>query len=421
MHDSTSRPTRRLPSRDELRAYLLSFDLFQKLGRPEEGEEYVRQHVDRFIKTFEFLPEMAEGAEVLELGAAPYYMTVMLKKYLHCSVTPANSFDDYGMPAGKDLEDRVSSAAFGETHTFRYRTFNIERDPFPFADASFDLVLCCEILEHLVMDPSHLLREMHRVLKPHGYAFFSTPNVLSLDYLRRLAGGRNVYGAYSGYGVYGRHNREYTPSELADLLREHHFEPTIYVEDVYPHDRLHRWLTRWGRLRGRRDNLFAAGKAYGQAVQLYPSWLYSQPWGRPRVLRDAIVMGDGETLQLGPGWHGFEEWPPGIRWTRREASAFLRAPGPSHTTLKMRASGGSRRASGEIALNGGPPQPFTIEAGEPKEISFRLPEALAPDEKESLEIRFTIPQPFVPSAAGASGDDRELGVAVERLWLSEGL
>jgi len=409
---------RRLPSREEAARYLLSFDLFRQIGRPEEGEEYVRQHLERLIRTLEFLPELGEGAEVLELGASPYFMTVLLKKHFRWSVTPANYFEDYGAPAGPEAESRISSEAFGETHTFRYKTFNIERDPFPYADASFDLVLCCEILEHLVMDPSHLLGEMHRVLKPGGYAFFSTPNVLNLEYVRRLLGGRNVFGSYSGYGVYGRHNREYTPGELAGLLREHHFEPAVHLADVYPHDRWHGWLTRWGKLSNRRDNLFAVGKAYGQTVQQYPGWLYAHQWGRPRVLRDAIVMGQGETLQLGRGWHNFEDWPPGIRWTGREAEAFLRAPTAAESALKLRAFGGPRGASGEIVLNGGPAQPFALAPDGPWEVSVPLPPSLAADAPGRLEIRLTVAHPFVPSAEGAGTDNRELGIAVERLWLS---
>ena len=406
-----------LPSRDEIREYLLSFDLFEKLGRPEEGRQYVGLHLDRLIRSVELMPVLEGGARVLELGASPYFMTLLIERYLGYAVTPANFFADYGAAAGETFEDRVSSARFGESHTFRYQTFNIERDPFPFADASFDLVLCCEILEHLAMDPSHTLREMHRVLKPGGHVFFSTPNVLSLEYVRRLLRGRNIYNPYSGYGVYGRHNREYTSEELAGLLREHHFEPIVHVEDVYPHDRWHRWLTR-GRFRNRRDNLFAVGKAYGEAVRRYPAWLYSQQWGRPKVARDSITMGDGDVLQLGAGGHDLEDWPPSIRWTGREAVAYLSAPGPGHTALKMRAWGGPQGTLGRVVFRDRagqeayPTEAFSLEGGGPWEIAVPLPAGLGGG--ELLEVRLVVDRPFVPGPE----DRRELGVAGERLWWS---
>jgi SAM-dependent methyltransferase len=43
-------------------------------------------------------------------------------------------------------------------------------------DASFDLVLCTQVLEH-ARDPAQALREIARVLRPRGYAFVTTHGV----------------------------------------------------------------------------------------------------------------------------------------------------------------------------------------------------------------------------------------------------
>jgi len=45
----------------------------------------------------------------------------------------------------------------------------------PFADASFDIVICCDVLEH-VNDLERVLKEIARVLKPGGYFFYDTIN-----------------------------------------------------------------------------------------------------------------------------------------------------------------------------------------------------------------------------------------------------
>lgn len=54
-----------------------------------------------------------------------------------------------------------------------------------FADHSFDLVISCETIEH-VPDALAALREMHRVSKPGGQLFLTTPNYLNLMGLYEL-------------------------------------------------------------------------------------------------------------------------------------------------------------------------------------------------------------------------------------------
>jgi SAM-dependent methyltransferase len=43
-------------------------------------------------------------------------------------------------------------------------------------DASFDLVMCTQVLEHC-MNPWAAVRAIHRTLKPSGYAIVSAPHV----------------------------------------------------------------------------------------------------------------------------------------------------------------------------------------------------------------------------------------------------
>jgi SAM-dependent methyltransferase len=81
-----------------------------------------------------------------------------------------------------------------------------------------DVVLFCEMLEHLLMNPLATLREIHRVLKPGGTLVLTTPNVARLGNVLLMVAGANIYDPYSGFGPYGRHNREYTRHELHRLL-----------------------------------------------------------------------------------------------------------------------------------------------------------------------------------------------------------
>ena len=60
----------------------------------------------------------------------------------------------------------------------RFRVADMTR-PLPWPDASFDLILCVEGIEHLE-DAFAFLREMRRLIKPGGILIVTTPNILSL-------------------------------------------------------------------------------------------------------------------------------------------------------------------------------------------------------------------------------------------------
>ena len=81
----------------------------------------------------------------------------------------------------------------------KYHHFNIENAPFTFNDASFDILVFCEIVEYLLMDPAKVLREIKRGLKPDGQLILATPNVSSLENIARMLSGINIHDLYSGF------------------------------------------------------------------------------------------------------------------------------------------------------------------------------------------------------------------------------
>lgn len=68
-------------------------------------------------------------------------------------------------------------------------------DKLPFTDASFDLVTCTEVIEHLE-HYRETIREMHRVLKPGGVLVVTTPNILNLKSRIRFL----FFGFYNLFG-----------------------------------------------------------------------------------------------------------------------------------------------------------------------------------------------------------------------------
>jgi SAM-dependent methyltransferase len=95
----------------------------------------------------------------------------------------------------------------------------ISREPvaLPYADASFDAVLSCGVLEH-VRDPDASLDELARVLGPGGTLYvYKLPNRLS--YLEWVARRMGLYH----HGV-APDDRLYTPATARALLERHGYE-----------------------------------------------------------------------------------------------------------------------------------------------------------------------------------------------------
>lgn len=58
-------------------------------------------------------------------------------------------------------------------------------DQLPFEDNTFDVVLCTEVLEHVV-DPNRVVRELMRVAKPGARVVVSIPNEAIIDRAKRM-------------------------------------------------------------------------------------------------------------------------------------------------------------------------------------------------------------------------------------------
>jgi SAM-dependent methyltransferase len=182
---------------------------------PGHMDAYLEDSIWRFLYTWSIV--RADTGRCLELGANPYFTTYLLDSHTELQLTFANYYGQRG-----DTTETVSFVPPGGGDRVELKRpallFNIEEDEFPFEDNSFDVVLFCEMLEHLLMDPVAALRQIHRVLRPHGVLVLTTPNVSRLDNAVAMVNGVNIYDPYSGYGPYGRHNREYNRHELHHLL-----------------------------------------------------------------------------------------------------------------------------------------------------------------------------------------------------------
>ncbi len=252
------------------------------------------------------------GPRVLELGGAPYFFSALMARHFAAHLTavnvPAASWPGEPSPV---TSGRVRLRVPDDDSATRaldvdVAVFNMEKDPFPFPDEAFDVVLCMEVLEHLGYSPSHMLGEVHRVLRPQGVLLITVPNLLTIK--RTISHFFNVpmEFPYSGYGIYGRHQREYAPGEVRRLLEANNYQiAALQTANVWP---VHRGsvikaagnvvlnaVTRLPLpgLAAKREYILCAARPHGDAVASYPKWLYKHrrmfpdpPPGVRKVLPD---------------------------------------------------------------------------------------------------------------------------------------
>jgi SAM-dependent methyltransferase len=261
----------------EIKDFVWSIDL-----PTDEAREYLRHHLHRIARTLTLVPKPFATRRVLELGA---YM--QMTPALQCVLGYEEVRGAYYGELGRTDEKRLTA---GGREVFRCLVdhFDAEKDIYPYPEGQYDAVLACEIFEHLLHDPMHMLLEIRRVLVDGGKLILTTPNCASYSTVANIL---LCIGHPQLHAMYANplrpdaekdipHVREYTPQELAEVVKCAGFEVEyLFTEKIEGYNSdlfIKAVLQRNGystALRGEQTYVVARKVADAQITR-YPFWLY---------------------------------------------------------------------------------------------------------------------------------------------------
>lgn len=256
-------------------------EALRSLPVPDAGARaYLNKHIPRLARTLALVPPPGPTGRVLELGC---YMQITPLLQRLCGYREVRG-GYYGEPGKTDQKTMLFPD--GEFQCF-VDHFNAERDPFPYPDGHFDLVVAGEIIEHLIADPMYMLMESRRVLHEGGFLLVTTPNVGSVTSVAKTLDGRDnpqIYFLYNrpvaGAETEIGHVREYTNYELGEAVKAAGFEIkqlfTTFIEEFASHLPLLKFLKENGydvENRGEQSWCLAV-KRSSLPVNRYPFFIY---------------------------------------------------------------------------------------------------------------------------------------------------
>jgi 2-polyprenyl-3-methyl-5-hydroxy-6-metoxy-1,4-benzoquinol methylase len=167
---------------------------------PSAGAAYVTFNERPLGGHRKLLAHVPDGARVLDVGCSSGYLARPLVAR-GCTVV------------GNERDPRAAEAAreiCSEVHVG-----DVEKMPLPLPPASFDVVLCGDLIEHL-RDPEAFLTRIRPLLRPDGRLVLTTPNVANWALRLGLLFGR---WRYTERGLLDRtHVHLFTRATLAETL-----------------------------------------------------------------------------------------------------------------------------------------------------------------------------------------------------------
>jgi ubiquinone/menaquinone biosynthesis C-methylase UbiE len=247
-------------------------DVLESLISPEDS--YHQVHKRRMARTLKTILDQKPKGTFLELGTSKVIPLSLqqLAPQLEVHVTDFN----LELPQKEEMSLRVGELE----RTCPVYRIDLETQPLPVDDNTFDMVLCTEVIEHLELDPMFMIAEINRVLKPGGFLILTTPNITSSRAIWKILRGLEpyFYMQYRHKPKLYRHNYEYSPHSITQVLKAGGFDGSVWTEDSFEDGTLDdvEKLRKIGYpMSNIGDNIFAVAKKVNGVINRHPAAIYA--------------------------------------------------------------------------------------------------------------------------------------------------
>jgi len=169
----------------------------------EERHWYFVFHQLRFQEIFSLIPNSKNSLSLLDIGCNEF--TILLKRV----------FPHYEIHAIDKTSQWQETLLFSH---IQFKTCDLSKGNLPYPDNYFNVILLNEVMEHLPIHPSIVLREISRILKRKGILILTTPNFPYLKNRIQLLFGKQILQPFKIDNTFPGHFREYTMNECISLL-----------------------------------------------------------------------------------------------------------------------------------------------------------------------------------------------------------
>lgn len=190
------------------------------LGEGNTEYQYLQDLKYSYSRTVKDVSSLfPNGANVLEIGSL-FGVTAIAMKQLKFDVTATEIPEFF---ASNKLQELYKKYAI------RFDSVNLRDYHLPYPDDSFDVIIMCEVLEHLNFNPLPVLAEINRVLKKGGFIYLAMPNQACLDNRLQSILGKSIHSPVQYYFnqldasknyIVSIHWREYTLAEATEMLNK---------------------------------------------------------------------------------------------------------------------------------------------------------------------------------------------------------